>query len=297
MSSVDANLRIDGDADLRVLAAMFWAGRWWILVSMTLFVVAWAVAALLMTPIYRATAVLVPARVEGGMGSLGSALGQFGGLAALAGMELGSTDSSTDEALAVLQSRELTERFIVENDLLPKFFSRRWDADARRWKGGVDEQPTLAQGHKYFDRRVRVVRQDAKTGLIRVQIEWRDPIEAALWANELVALVNAEMRARAIAQSNASVGYLEKELQATTIVATKEAIGRLMETQITQRMLANVTHEYAFRVVDKALPPDADDIAKPNKVVMVVMGAAMGFLIGVVAVFLLRRRSYLRSAA
>jgi uncharacterized protein involved in exopolysaccharide biosynthesis len=297
MSSADANLRIDGDADLRVLAALLWSGRWWILLSTTVFVVALGAAAQLMTPIYRATAVLVPARVEGGMGSLGSALGQFGGLAALAGVDLSSDSSTTEEALAVLQSREFTERFIVENELLPKFFNSKWDSNAKRWSVGADDQPTLAEGYKYFDRRVRVVTQDAKTGLIRVQIEWRDPLEAASWANELVALLNAEMRARAIANSSASVGYLEKELEATMTVVVKEAIGRLMETQITQRMLANVTHEYAFRVVDKALPPDPDDIAKPQKLVMVVMGAAIGFLIGVVAVFLLRGRHYARSAA
>jgi uncharacterized protein involved in exopolysaccharide biosynthesis len=289
-------VRIDDAADLRVLAALLWSGRWWILSSTILFVIALGTAASLMTPIYRATAVLVPARVEGSVGSLGSALGQFGGLAALAGVDLGSDSSSTEEALAVLRSREFTERFIAENELLPKFFDKEWDPDAKRWRPGVDKQPTLAQGYKYFDQRVRVVTQDAKTGLIRVQIEWRDPLEAASWANELVALLNAEMRARAIANSSASVGYLEKELEATMTVVVKEAIGRLMETQITQRMLANVTHEYAFRVVDKALPPDPDDIAKPRKLVMVMMGAAIGFLIGVVAVFLLRRQNYARSA-
>lgn len=296
MSSSDASLRIDSDADLQVLGALFWSGRWWILLSTLLFVVAFGAAAFLMSPIYRSTAVLVPARVEGSGGSLGSALGQFGGLAALAGVDIGSEDSAMNEALAVLQSREFTERFIADNELLPKFFARDWDPDAKRWKTSVDKPPTLAQGYKYFDRRVRVVTQDAKTGLIRVQIEWRDPFEAASWANQLVDLLNAEMRARAIAKSDASVGYLERELEATRTVTTKEAIGRLMETEITQRMLANVTHEYAFRVVDKALPSDPDDIVRPQKVVMVGMGAAIGFLLGIVAIFL-RRRTHIRSLA
>jgi LPS O-antigen subunit length determinant protein (WzzB/FepE family) len=64
-----------------------------------------------------------------------------------------------------------------------------------------------------------------------------------------------------------------------------------MEAQMNQRMLANVTEEYAFRVVDKALPPDVDDTIRPRKLQLVVMGAAVGLLIGFLLVIGLRRMS------
>lgn len=112
------------------------------------------------------------------------------------------------------------------------------DAQAKRWKGDKEDWPTLAQGYKEFDREIRSVAFDRKTGLVTLQVDWHDPEVAADWANDLIARANAEMRRRAIADSRASVEYLEKELAATITVDTRTAISRLMEAQIKQRMLA-----------------------------------------------------------
>jgi uncharacterized protein involved in exopolysaccharide biosynthesis len=183
--------------------------------------------------------------------------------------------------LAVLRSREFTEAFIREEALLPVLF------DERRFGG--DDAPTPAKAYRFFDREVRAIARDTRSGLVTVQIEWRDPILAAEWANKLVQRLNAEMRARAIAKTNAAVGFLEKELAATTIVDTREAITRLMEAQINQRMLANVTEEYALRVVDKALPPDDDDPVRPRRLFLAVISAAVGLLLAVLLCVILRR--------
>ena len=111
----------------------------------------------------------------------------------------------------------------------------------------------------------RSVTQPVRGGLVNVTIEWRDPEQAAAWANLLVARLNSEMRTRAIASTDRSVSYLEKELTGTSNLGTQQAINRLIETQVNQRMLANVTQEYAFRVVEKALPPEPDDKVGPSK--------------------------------
>ena len=84
--------------------------------------------------------------------------------------------------------------------------------------------------------------------------------------------------------TNLSVGYLEKELEATSTIETRLAINRLMEAQINQRMLANVTQEYAFRVVDRALPPEPDDAVGPRKLVLLALGPSVGLIFGVFAV-------------
>jgi uncharacterized protein involved in exopolysaccharide biosynthesis len=120
-----------------------------------------------------------------------------------------------------------------------------------------------------------------------VSVEWRDPVLAADWVNDLVGRLNAEMRSRAIAATEASVGYLEKELATTSTIETKQAIARLMEAQINQKMLANVTQEYAFRIVDRALPPDPKDVVWPNKLLLVALGPIVGLIVGMVAVVVL----------
>jgi len=78
--------------------------------------------------------------------------------------------------------------------------------------------------------------------------------------------------------------YLERELTNTSTLGTREAINRLIEAQIKQRMLANVTLEFAFRVVDPATVADADDPVRPQKFLLFLLGPIVGFSLGVFAI-------------
>jgi LPS O-antigen subunit length determinant protein (WzzB/FepE family) len=82
------------------------------------------------------------------------------------------------------------------------------------------------------------------------------------------------------------VGFLEQELTKTTAVETRQAIARLMEAQINQRMIANVTKQYAFRVADKAMPSDRRDMVRPNKLLLFALGPTLGFSFGAIIVLL-----------
>jgi uncharacterized protein involved in exopolysaccharide biosynthesis len=275
----------EGELDLRVVFARLWAGRKWIAASAALSAAAFVVVAFLMTPVYRSAAVALPVSAdEAGMGGLGSALGQLSGLASLAGIQLGGESSKLEEALAVLRSRQFTEKFIADEQLMPQLFPRKWDARAGKWTVAPNEAPTLADGYKKFNGKVRTVSHDKKTNLVTVAIEWPDPVAAARMSNEIIARLNAEMRARAIARTNAAVGYLQKELEATTAVDTRAAISRLMEAQINQRMYANVTQEYSLRVIDRALPSDPKDVAKPKKAMLLALGVTLGLVLGAIGV-------------
>lgn len=274
----------DDTVDLRLLLNSFWAHRWWVAFSIIVSSAAFSLIALNLTPTYRASTVLVSTSGERNSlsGALGAALVQVGSLAGLAGIASGGGDGTTEEALAVLRSRQFTERFITELNLLPTLFPKEWDAAAGKWKVANHKRPTLAKAAKYFAEDIRMVTQDPKTRLVTVRIEWRDPQVAASWANELVKRLNAELRTRAITRSKASVAFLERELMSTSALGTKEAINRLIETQMRERMLANVTHEYAFRVVDIALPPDIDDPVRSSKLLLLLAGPVLGFVVGLV---------------
>jgi len=265
--------------DLRAILSTLFARRWWILAVTFVIAGSCAVYALLATPIYRATVVLAPAANANEPGGMGGVLSELGSLAPLVGLGVGGRDSNIEEALAVLSSREFLERFITDQSLLPKLFPQSWDAATQRWKGPLSGQPTLAKGVKYFNRNILAASRDKKTGLITVTINWRDRNEAASWANELVARVNAEMRARAMANAAASRDYLERALASTQLVETRDAINRLIESQIKQHMIASVTQEYVFRTVSRALPPDADDRESPKRRLIVTLGGIFGLLL------------------
>lgn len=290
-SSVNTRSEVWADdydpVDLRVLIARLWSRRWWVVASIVACTAIAATVAYAATPIYRAVVVLVPAGAErGGMGAgLGAALGQLGGLASLAGINVSSGDVETEESLAVLRSRQFTEAFIDDEKLVPVLFADRWNAAQGAWQEG-SKPPTPAEAYKYFNKKVRSALQDKKTGLVTLQIEWRDREQAATWANELVRRLNVEMRNRAIAKADASIGFLEKELTSTTTVASREAVGRLIEGQIKQRMIANVQQEYAFRIVDRAMAPDAGDIVRPQRLILLVIGVFSGVMLGIAGVLI-----------
>jgi uncharacterized protein involved in exopolysaccharide biosynthesis len=283
-TTTDGWVNADETIDLRALIASLWARRWWIVASVFVCTSIAVAAAMMSTSIFRASTILIPTSSERS-GGMDAALGQLGGLASLAGLNLGSGDMEREEALAVLRSRQFTEAFIRDKQLMPILFPKKWDAKEQRWKAGT-KPPTDAQAYKFFNKKVRTVLHDKKTNLVTLHIDWKDGTQAAAWANELVQRLNAEMRGRAIAHADASVGYLEKELESTSTVATRESINRLIESQIKQRMFANVTQEYAFRIVDRAMAPDPDDPLRPNKILMLAAGILVGGILGVIIVLL-----------
>ena len=287
----DARIETGELVTLADLARILFAGRWQIAGITILLVACFAAYAYLATPIYRATAVLAQVNIDRFSGQMSSALGQLGDLASLAGVNVDTRESHIDEAIEVLRSRESLQRFIADYDLLPRLFGSKWDLDAKRWKVAESRQPTLWKGYKLFTENIFGVDKDKKTGLITVRIDWTNREEAAKWANELVDRVNAEMRARAIATAQSATEYLEKEREATSFAETRTAINRLIEMQIRQKMLATVNPDYVFRTVDRALPPDVDDVLKPKKLVLICIGASLGVLLSCIALLM---RAYFR---
>ncbi len=271
----------DGEMDLRVLVARLLSRKWWIIASVVVFTAGFYVLAHVLTPVYRGTTLVIPAKADHGMDASG---GGIGGVASLVGIDIGGSDSDKQEALALLKSRHFTENFISDLNLMPVLYAKIWDAKNGKWMVDEKHQPTPAKAYRHFDKDIRTIAVDKKTGLITVSVDWTDRVAAAAWANELVQRVNLEMRQRALARADSEVGYLEKEFESTTTVATREAIGHLIESQVKQRMLATVTPEFAFRVIDRAMPSDKDDPHFPNKFLMLIAGPIVGLIVGVLLV-------------
>src|SRR5690349_14548627 len=122
--------------DFGRLLLTIWKRRWWVVASTVLFTCSFGALWYFSRPIYRATIIMVPAGSEqNGLGaSLAGSLGSIGGLASLAGIGIGTDTVETEASLAVLRSREFTEKFISDKGLMPLLFEDRWDAQAKRWK-------------------------------------------------------------------------------------------------------------------------------------------------------------------
>jgi uncharacterized protein involved in exopolysaccharide biosynthesis len=238
-----------------------------------------------LTPVYRAEVLLAPAAEGAQSGSALSRLAeQFAPLSAVVGDIGGSGGLAAKEVrVATLQSRHLTEAFIQEKNLLPVLFPERWDSATHNWKlkNGRPVPPTLEDGFRRFDQKVRTVNEDRRTGLVTLVIEWRDPQLVAAWANELVTRTNEYMRKRAIAEAQRSTAYLESELGKTGVVERQQIIYRLIESKTSEIMMANARPEYAFEIVDPAVAPGRNHFVSPKRPMIVLIGLIIGLCLGI----------------
>jgi uncharacterized protein involved in exopolysaccharide biosynthesis len=241
------------------------------------------IAAFIVPKWYEASTVLSPVSSTSG-GLAGSATSQLGGLAALAGITVGS-DSKKSESLAFLQSNGLATMYIQSNNLLPILYAKRWDADLKSWKR-KDDPPTLWKAAQYFKKNLRKVTSDTKTGIVTLTINWTDPVIAAVWANGLVHMANNYLRDKAIEESERNIAYLSAEATKTTVVEARQAIYTVLQNELNKSMIARGSEEYAFKVVDSAVTSEKP--ASPIKVLWIFVGLFSGLSMSLGIIFVSR---------
>lgn len=278
------------EIDLVRLFSIVWSGKWIILLMVLVCGLLAGYWAFQQGPVYKSEILLIPAQQDGGS-NLG---GQFGGLAALAGINIGGVgENNVEEGLAVLISRHFIADFVEKNNLTKVLFADEWDAGKKKWRDKtvwysgdiVSLEPSEGD---VIDRFLELVSisQDKKTGLIKLKVEWLEPSLASYWANSLVEELNMYMKSIAIEQSEKSLQYLQGELQKTSILEVRQAIFQIMEGHIKNKTIANVGGEYLFRVIDPAVP--AERPFKPNKKLIVLLGVLLGLFLGCLAIFIAR---------
>lgn len=247
------------------------------------------VLALVVPPTYRSEAVIAPTPDDGSAAALGGLASQFGSIASLAGISL-SKGPTWDEAVATLKSRHLIEALVQKDNLLPILFAKRWNRATSSWLPDSSRVPTMGDAVLLFQRRILQVREDMKTGLVTIRTEWTDPNLAAVWANDFVAIADAELRAKSIANASAALDALSLEFKQTEGVELRAAIAHLMEAQLKSKLVAGIRKEYVFRVIDAAEPSDRDKRVFPTRKAMVLAGALFGLFISLAWVVI--RRSW-----
>ena len=273
----------EDEIDLLEYWRVIWKKRFLILGVSFLAAVLAAGISLTMPNIYRAEALLAPVGGEDSKGGISSMLGGLGGLASLAGVSLGS-GGSVEQNIAVLKSREFIWDFVKDEKLMPILFEDDWDAGAKQWLAeNQEDQPTLWDAWRRLIG-VLQVNVDKKTGLIHLSIDWQDPERASVWVNKLVERINAYLREQAITQSQEKLKYLNNELSKTVIEENRQALYSLISTEQKQAMLANTQQDFAFRVIDSAVPPDKK--IRPKRSLIVVLVAFGAAFLSIIFVFI-----------
>ncbi|WMN87497.1 Wzz/FepE/Etk N-terminal domain-containing protein [Vibrio parahaemolyticus] len=288
----------DDEIDLRELFKAIWKGKWIIISTTFVCAIASVLYALSLPNIYKADTLLAPAESSSSAG-LSKMAGQLGGLAAIAGVNLGGGETSqTDLAVQVMKSRQFISAFIKKHDVLvPLMAVKGWDLsdnklvfdeeiydqDTGEWlrepQGLRGSKPTEQEAFSIFSRDILSVNQDKESGLYTVSVNHFSPYVAQQWVNWLVEDINKFMRERTIAETSQNLEYLNTQLQKTAIADMQSTFYKLIEEQTKSLMLAEVQDEFVFKTIDPAVAPELKDA--PKRALICMLGSILGGLLGV----------------
>ncbi|HBF45946.1 MAG TPA: LPS O-antigen length regulator [Shewanella frigidimarina] len=299
--SVDNN---SDEIDLRELFAVIWLGKWLIIAITAVFAIGAVIFAINQPNIYKSEALLAPADSEQGGGGLAALAGQFGGLASMAGINLGGGGGvdKTQMAIEVMKSRQFTSNFIQQHNILPDLMAaKKWNmadntisydgelynkAD-KTWlrivKAPFRPEPSMQEAYKVFSK-IIAVNAAKETGMVTISVEHISPAVAHQWVNWLVQDINKEMKDRDVAEATRSTTFLKSQIEQTNIADIRSILYKLIEEQAKTIMFAEVRDEYVFKTIDPALIPE--EKSKPKRALICVLGTMLGGMLGVMLVLI-----------
>ena len=220
--------------------------------------------------------------------------GQFGGLASLAGVNLGSGGGvdKTQMVLEVLKSRQFTGEFIKKHDVLPDLMAvKSWDRETntiiyneqvynkaeKKWlrevKAPLKVEPSMQEAYKVFSQLV-TANTNTENGMVTIAVEHVSPYIAQQWVNWLILDINSTMKQRDVVEANKSTQFLMNQLENTKIADIRTVLYKLVEEQAKTIMFANVRDEYVFKTIDPAIVPEQK--FKPKRALICVLGVLLG---------------------
>jgi uncharacterized protein involved in exopolysaccharide biosynthesis len=291
----------EDEIDLVELWHAIWSGKLIIILISALFAISSVLYAINQPNIYKATTLLSPAGDQSGAGGLAQMAGQFGGLASLAGINLGNGSADkTVLALEVLKSRVFIENFITKYEFLPQLIAaKKWDVNTKtlildtdiyntankRWvrkvKAPKTPEPSPWEAYEAF-RALLNISSDKETGMITLSIEHYSPVIAKEWLILLVSEINNTIREKDKFEAQRSIDFLSNKLKETQLVDMQTVFYQLIEEQTKTIMLAEVSQEYVFQTVDPANFPD--EKAKPNRPLIAILGTILGIMLSLLIV-------------
>jgi uncharacterized protein involved in exopolysaccharide biosynthesis len=297
-----SNNQNDDRVDLADLWQAIWAGKFLIVIISFIFAAISITYALSKPDIYKASILLAPAASEGG-GGLAGLSGQFGGLASLAGINLGgSGGDKTTLALEIIKSRSYIEKFITKHNLLlPLMGSESWDGandelvydndlydiDKNKWvrevKAPQTVEPSPWESFQAFSELLNVS-QDKTTSMVTIELSFFSPTIAKKWLTWFVEDLNNFVREQDQQNSQNSIDYLTKQLEKTQLTNMETVFYQLIEEQTKNMMLTQVNKEYVLKTVDPSQVPDRKD--QPKRALIVVLGTMLGGILSVLIVLI-----------
>jgi uncharacterized protein involved in exopolysaccharide biosynthesis len=302
-NNVQNDTQYDDEIDLRELFGALWAGSRKIIAITAVFAFVSVIYALSLSDQYKATVLLAPAQSDSS--DLSGALGQLGGLASLAGVDIGGGDSSEAQmAQEIMKSWSFIDVYIAENNISVEVYAAEgwsrgsnelqidddiYDAETKTWLVENDNTGEVGPPSSWvlfqaFSERL-VVSENKKSGLVSVSIEYYSPQIAKQWLDMYVAAINAHMQQRQMEKVTNNINYLQAQIENTSIAEMREVFYTIIAEQTKNKMLSEASPEYAFVAVSPSMVPE--EKSQPERAFICIIGTLLGGILSVLLVLVM----------
>ena len=302
-NNIQNDTQYDDDIDLRELFGVLWAGSRKIIAITAVFAFVSVIYALSLSDQYKATVLLAPAQSDSS--DLSGALGQLGGIASMAGFDFGDgTTSEAQMAQEIMKSWSFIDGFIADNDLAVELCAVQdwsqgsnellindgfYDTENKQWLSSKNECDVKGKPSSWalfiaFSERL-VVRENPKSGLVAVHIEYYSPQIAKQWLDMYVAAINAHMQQRQMEKVTNNINYLQAQIEKTSIAEMREVFYTIIAEQTKNKMVAEASPEYAFVAVSPSMVPEVE--SQPQRAFICILGTLLGGILSVLLVLVM----------
>lgn len=292
----------DEEIDIKELFNILMAGKL-VIIAVTTLVSIIAVIYSLFTPnIYESRALLVPVDSSD---SISRAFGGYSSLAGLAGINLpsNSNENNTSQALEKIKSLSFFEDNILKNINLQNLMAvKKWnstsnvltydqsifDAKSNTWVRNFSypqqQIPSAQESYETFKKKHLSLNEDKNSGFITLSIKHQSPYIAKQWTELIINEINNFYRLKDKLESEKSVSYLNQQISLTSFSEIKQALAQLLQEETKKLALIEGSEFYVFDYIDT--PEIMEEKSSPNRVLICILGALLGSMLGIVSVLI-----------
>ena len=237
--------------------------------------------------------------------------GGLGGLAKLAGVDIGGTGDTAQFQLFItgLTSRDAADQIALDQPLMRQLFPEQWSKEDQKWvephgavhflativkevigvplvpwtpPSGADVQTMLAD-HLEVD-------YNPKSPAVSVRMQSKHPKVTLALLRKLTFVVDTQIRESALRRANDYVAYLKKRIDQEKVVEYKATLLDQLALQEHTRMMASAHVPFAMQTFSQ--PAVSKKPTSPKAVVMLILALFMGTGLGILlAIRAFRRNS------